>query len=311
VPPALRYGRDVENALPGVPEARSWHVTIEEGLRLAVHDFGGDGPLVLLAHATGFHGMVLAPLAEALLPDFHPISFDERGHGTSDPPRHADLEGFAWQGFARDVLGVLDAIAEVTGTDPALRPVGLGHSCGGAALLMAEQARPGTFAGIAAYEPVIFPGDPPLAASYGNNPLSAGALRRRSSFPSEAAAYENFASKAPFNRLAPQALAAYVRYGFARGDDGTLTLRCRPENEAAVYANGFSHDTYAHLSDVSCPVALSCGSETDAFGPDFLELFAARLRDATLDVLPGLSHFGPLEDPKAVAAWFRKRCSGF
>jgi hypothetical protein len=36
-------------------------------------------------------------------------------------------------------------------------------------------------------------------------------------------------------------------------------------------------------------------------GPDLLAPLAGRLRDAATSVFPGLGHFGPLEDPAAVA----------
>jgi len=34
-----------------------------DGVELEVHDLGGDGPDLLLVHATGFHGRVWEPLA--------------------------------------------------------------------------------------------------------------------------------------------------------------------------------------------------------------------------------------------------------
>ena len=34
-----------------------------DGVTLAVHDLGGDGPPLLLCHATGFHGRVWTALA--------------------------------------------------------------------------------------------------------------------------------------------------------------------------------------------------------------------------------------------------------
>ena len=98
------------------------------------------------------------------------------------------------------------------------RPCGFGHSCGGAALLLAEEARPGTFAGLYCFEPVIYPGDDPLAPTFEGNPLAAGALRRREAFGSRREAIANFAGKAPFDRLDPDALAAYVDNGFAPVD---------------------------------------------------------------------------------------------
>jgi pimeloyl-ACP methyl ester carboxylesterase len=266
--------------------------TTPDGVRIAYYDLGGEGPPLLLAHATGFCGPVMAPLAASLAGRFRCFALDERAHGASDPPPG---ENFDWHGFATDVLAVVDDL----GLE---RPFGFGHSCGGAALLLAEEARPGTFAGLYCFEPVVYPGDDPLAPTTEGNPLAAGALRRREEFGSRREAIANFAGKAPFDRLDPEALAAYVDNGFAPAEGGGIRLLCRREHEAQVFAHAFSHDAYAHLSEVRCPVTLACGADTDGFGPELLGTFALRLATVTTAVLPGMGHFGPLEDPAAVAA---------
>jgi pimeloyl-ACP methyl ester carboxylesterase len=266
-------------------------VTTPDGVGITYYDLGGNGPTLLLAHATGFCGPALAPLAAHLGATFHCIALDERAHGASDPPPQ---ENFDWHGFAADVLTVVDHL----GLE---HPFGFGHSCGGAALLLAEEARPGTFAALYCFEPVIYPGDEPLAPMTEGNPLATGALRRRAVFGSRREAIENYAGKAPFDRLDPDALAAYVDNGFAPVDGNGITLRCRPEYEAQVYAHAFSHDAFAHLAEVRCPVTLACGADTDGFGPDLLAAFAQRLAVPAVAVLPAMGHFGPLEDPAAVA----------
>ena len=121
-------------------------------------------------------------------------------------------------------------------------------------------------------------------------------------FGSRREAIANFAGKAPFDRLDPDALAAYVDNGFAPVDGGGIRLRCRREHESQVFAHAFSHDAFAHLAEVRCPVTLACGADTDGFGPDFLDAFAQRLARPNTVVLPGMGHFGPLEDPGVVAA---------
>jgi pimeloyl-ACP methyl ester carboxylesterase len=265
---------------------------VSGGPAVAYYELGGEGPPLVLVHATGFCAAVLAPMARRLGGRFRCVGIDQRAHGASEPPPGGD---FSWSGFADDVLAVIDHL----GLE---RPLGFGHSCGGAALLLAEEARPGTFAGLYCYEPVVYPGDVPLEPSLEANPLSAGALRRRPHFSDRAEALANFAAKAPFDTLDPEVLAAYVDNGFEDDPAGGIRLRCRREHEAQVYALGFSHDAYARLRTVGCPVTLACGERTDAFGPALLEQFAARLADAELVVLPGLGHFGPLEDPAALAA---------
>lgn len=265
-------------------------VTTSDEVTIAVHDLGGTGPPLVIAHATGFHGRAYAPLARLLLDRWHCVAFDERGHGDSGLPQSLDFE---WHGFARDVRAVVDGLALE-------RPVAIGHSCGGAALLLAEQAVPGTFEAIYCYEPVVFPGDDPPDGGI-DNPMSDAARRRREVFESRAQAFDNYSSKPPLDVLDRVALEIYVEHGFEDLADGSVRLCCRGDSEARVYSAGFAHDAFRHLAEVACPVTLACGEKTNSINREHLELLAARLSRCQVKVLQGLSHLGPLEDPAAVA----------
>lgn len=261
------------------------------GVEIAVHDLGGDGLPLLFAHATGFHGQVWGPVAAHLRDLAHCFALDERGHGDSTAPTDGC---FDWGGFADDVLAAVAALGLTT-------PVGVGHSAGGAALLLAEIARPGTFRSLYCFEPIVMPFDPPLDART-DNPLSEGALRRRDVFGSKEEAYANFASKPPLSALHPDALWAYVEHGFADREDGTVSLKCRREHEAQTYRMSSSHDAFVHFGEIGCPVHLVCGATSEAITPSTIAAQATGLPRATTEVLDGLGHFGPLEDPKRVAA---------
>jgi pimeloyl-ACP methyl ester carboxylesterase len=259
-----------------------------DGVVVVVHDLGGDGPPLLLCHATGFHGRVWQPVADRL-PHRHCFAPDLRGHGDT-PPGHGDL---AWDGFADDVLAVVDVLGLAN-------VLAVGHSKGGAALLLAEQARPGTFAGLYLYEPVVFP---PSTFVGADNPLAIGAARRRATFDSFDAAYENFAGKPPLDRLDPAVLRAYVEHGFRLQADGTVTLKCRPEVEAATFAMGARHGAFERLGEVRCPVTIARGAYGDERSPaNIAAALAEALPHGRLDEHPELGHFGPLEDPAAIAA---------
>ena len=260
-----------------------------DGVELVVHDLGGDGPPLLLAHATGFHGMVWAPMAERLARSFHAWAIDFRGHGDSSRPSG----GFDWHGFADDVLAVVDDF----GLE---RPFGVGHSKGGAALLLAEQRRPGTFRAMFLYEPVVFPEVPWGGTT--ENPLSESARRRRDSFASYDDAYGNFSSKPPFSALHPDALRAYVDHGFAAQPDGSVRLKCRREDEAEVYAMAAHHHAFGSLPQVSCPVVVGRGDDDWSPPAGVAADVAANLPAGRLETFDGLGHFGPLEDPDALAA---------
>ena len=207
-----------------------------DDVELRVHELGGSGPPLLFAHATGLHAHVWDPVASRI-PDHRAIALDFRGHGDSSVP---DDHDFDWLGFADDVLAVVEALA----LD---QVAAIGHSKGGAALLLAEQRRPGTFSALWCFEPVVFPGG--VSPRGRSNPLAEGARKRRDTFESRAEASENFGSKPPFEVLAAESLEAYVDGAFEVAQDGSLLLKCEPEHEARVYEMGAQHDAFDHLGD--------------------------------------------------------------
>ncbi len=265
-----------------------------DGVPVAYTDLGGTGPAILFAHATGFHGHVWRPLTASLVDTFRVVIFDERGHGDTPPAPG----GQSWLGFAEDALAVVDA----AGLE---RPFGVGHSAGGAALLLAELIRPGTFAGLWLFEAILPPAVPAGFPSRAN-PLAGGARRRREVFPSKPAAYDNYAGKLPFSALDPAALHAYVDYGFEDLDDGTVRLKCRGEVEARTYEMATEHGAVARLGEITCPVVLASGARTDTpFGPDLMDRLVADLPNGTTDPFTDLGHFGPLQNPELVATAIR------
>lgn len=264
-----------------------FRVPSSDDVTLTVHELGGEGPTLLLAHATGFHGRCWAPVA-ARLPGYRCVAPDLRGHGDSPTPYGHD---FDWRGFADDILAVVDALDD--------RPLfAAGHSKGGAALLLAEERRPGTFRALWCFEPVVFPSTTPPPR--GANPLADAARRRKPRFASLDEAFANYRAKPPFDVLPDESLRAYVEGGFATQPDGSVVLKCQPENEARVYEMGAQHDAYAHLGAVTCPVVIARGRVEP--GPAmFADAIVARLPHGRLEVFDDLGHFAPLEDPDRVA----------
>ncbi len=265
----------------------SHHIVSTDDVELRVHELGGSGPPLLFAHATGLHAQVWDPVARHI-PHRRAIALDFRGHGDSTAP---DDHDFDWAGFADDVLAVVEALA----LD---QVAAVGHSKGGAALLLAEERRPGTFSALWCYEPVVFPGPPPGLP--GSNHLAGGARRRRDSFPSRDEALKNFSSKPPFADIAPESLEAYVDGAFAVAEDGSLLLKCEPEHEARVYEMGAQHNAFDHLIDIECPVVIARGRVE--MGPSsFAGAIADRIPSADLAVFDTLGHFGPLEAPAVIS----------
>lgn len=264
-------------------------VPSSDDVELELHDLGGDGPPLLIAHATGFCAGPYRPLAAHLAGAHHVWALDFRSHGESTSPASGDHR---WSGMVDDVLAVVDAIDG--------GPVAaVGHSMGGACLLGAEARRPGTLRAAWVFEPIVIP--PEWERSTEVNPLAVAARRRRPAFGSKAEALARYASRPPLGLLRADALAAYVEHGFVEQPDGTVALRCTPEHEGATF-DGTHKPTMGDMAAVDVPVVVALGSR-EPFGP---QAFAPRVADAlpqgTARPYAHLGHFGPLEDPTTIAA---------
>jgi pimeloyl-ACP methyl ester carboxylesterase len=244
-----------------------------------------------VCHATGFCGRAYEPLAAALAPHHRVWALDARGHGESSGPTDGDQD---WLRIVDDVLAAIDAIGG---------PVHLvGHSMGGAVGLAAEARRPGVLRSAYLFEPIIFPAPAVARAPAGGpNPMAEGARRRRATFASRDEARARYGSRPPLSTLDPRALDAYVTHGFEDLPDGSVALRCRPDVEGDTF-DAAGSITIETIEGVSPPVVIARGGEEASPIADGSPLVAAALPQGRVATFPALGHFGPLEDPEAVAA---------
>jgi pimeloyl-ACP methyl ester carboxylesterase len=248
----------------------------------------GDAPrpLVVASHATGFCKEVFHPVVEELASlerSAEVLSFDHRAHGDSDAPEPP----FDWWNLGRDVLALIEGRTAA---------VGVGHSAGAAALLMAELLAPGTFPALVLVEPIVFPGP------YGHfeHPLVDAALKRRRTFTDPSAARANFAAKPPFDSWDPRALDAYITGGLVPAGD-EWRLKCEPSLEAEFYRAATAHGAWERLAEVGADVVLVAGEHSDSHPGPFLEATAQRLGTGHVDVATAATHFVPMEQPTRIA----------
>lgn len=234
---------------------------------------------IYFAHATSFCGAVWKPVMRRLA-GFECVTWDFAGHG-SGPGLEIPVH---WSRFGAQVLEE---------THPG--GVGVGHSMGAAAMLMAQLADPARFRFLVLIEPIVFPG--PHART--EHILSEVAARRRSLFATREEALVNWASKGAFARWDPEALEAYVQCGLV--GDGPVHLACDPEHEAEIYRASNDHETWDRLADIEIPVLVLAGEMSDTTPPEFIRHQAAQFRHAGLEIVPGAGHFLPMERPDLVA----------
>ena len=260
------------------------------GVELATREWPGTGsPGLLLAHATGFCKEVWTPVVEELrlvgnaLPV---VAFDQRSHGESS----RSALPIDWWDLADDALAIIESV-----DGPC---IGVGHSLGAAALLMAEIRRPGTLDLIVAIEPIVFP---PPYGSGDNHPLAVSARRRRARFPSPEEARANFANKELFAGWDDRALDGYISGGLRPVAD-EWELACLPDHEASFYAGTGTHQAWDRLGELRVPVLLVVGSASDSHTPPYVEALASQIPDVETTVLAGAGHLLPMEEPVRLAA---------
>jgi pimeloyl-ACP methyl ester carboxylesterase len=262
------------------------------GVRLALHDLGGDGSHTLLVgHGTGFHGRAYQQLTDHLR-GFRVWAPDLRGHGDSTAPQD---NHFAWEGLAEDMEA---AIREIATRGPVYA---LGHSMGAAVSLFVEARRPGTFRAIYGYEPIVPPPETPPQPLESRSVWIEGTRKRRRDFPSFEQAVENFASKAPFSGWTRDSLVAYVEHGFHRLDGGELRIKMDPDDEARMYQMT-PNPVWDHLARVRCPVVVAGGKPAAPTPSSWTTRIAEQLPEARIETYDDLTHMGPFEAPERIAA---------
>ncbi len=134
----------------------------------------------------------------------------------------------------------------------------------GAALLLAEARRPGTFSAAVGLRARGVPAGGRLAQAtdvlLGRPPDTPRTWPSRGS-AAPLACPPPTAKPRPTSRPSrrcrsfdPAARHEYVTHGFAEpAPMAAVELKCRPEDEARVYEMGGQHDAWAHLDEVGCP----------------------------------------------------------
>jgi pimeloyl-ACP methyl ester carboxylesterase len=261
--------------------------TRSSGGELALYEWPGSEPAVLLCHATSFHAQCWNAIVERL-PGQRVLALDFRGHGASAKPEPP----CPWRPFAEDVEAAIRHF-RLTGA------LGVGHSMGGHSVALAAARQPGAFAALLLLDPTIVPEDRYRGATESFDFV----LRRRNRWNSPQEMFERLVTRIPFQRWDPAILLDYCQYGLA--PDGQLA--CPPAVEASIYANGYAPESniYPDIRHISIPVKVVRGPGEFGVGkfdgsPTAPDLASRFLKGEDLH-LTGVSHFFPMEAPDLTA----------
>ncbi|MGE3960529.1 MAG: alpha/beta fold hydrolase [Dehalococcoidia bacterium] len=272
-----------------------------DGVSFVYFDWAGDGPTVVLAHATGFHGRTWDAVARRL-PGYRVLALDLRGHGRSAQTGEPE----SWEIFGVDTA---DFVRELD-----LRAVlAVGHSMGGHSVTIAAKREPERFAGLLLVDPVM-PLDrvPPRE---GRGGVSDFVRKRRNEWGSAEEMVERFRDRFPYSSWRPEVLDDYARWGLLPHPAGEgFVLACTPDMEGGTYAasgHGPAMGTEV-IPFIDVPVTVMRGRQpvageqappfsTSPTPPQLASLFA----DGEDLLLAEYSHFIPMEAPERVAEQVR------
>lgn len=281
-----------------------------DGVELMAYEWAGDGPPLVFAHATSFHGRCWDEVIR-WLPGQRAIAFDLRGHGRADVP---SIEGgkdvYLWEHVADDIVAALHELG-VSGA------IGVGHSMGGHSVTLAQSKDAELFAGLLLVDPTItksmgMPGAEADSESGGEQRRGGPhefVMRRRNEWKSTDEMFERFRGREPHSRWELAVLRDYCNFGLLPDEDGDgFHLACPPIVEATIYEMG-RHDLSSEAAKIELPVRILRAQPRDpsnpaaAFSgspttPDLVDWFP----NAEDFFLPEYTHFIPMEAPALVAS---------
>ncbi len=271
-------------------EERIYKLHGRDGLSLRVMEWGSPtaAPIVML-HGIRGYARTFASLAQALLPRFRTIAYDQRGRGESD---WDPLRRYYNQDYVRD----LEAVVEQLG----LRRFDLlGHSMGGIAAYVYAAANPDRIRRL-----VIEDAGPGASAD------SSGSIRIRQELLSAPASFESWDAAVEFmRRLRPTVTEAArldrLRNMLKQQVDGTWTWQYDHAGIAEARLNpdlSRQVDLWPHVEAIRSPTLVLRGGRSDYLGRDVAPSMSARNLNIQWREIADAGHYIHDDQPQLFAS---------
>ncbi|WP_163998271.1 alpha/beta fold hydrolase [Pyxidicoccus caerfyrddinensis] len=261
---------------------------------LELDDWGGTGPVLHLAHANGFPPGAYRKLIELLKTRYHVFTLRSRCLVPGEDP----LTLGSWTDLADELAHTLRA----RGLE---NVVGVGHSVGGVATLLASVKSPGLFRAVVALDPVLVTGKrlwmlraAALLGMRGRIPLASGARRRREAWASREEVAASYGKKSLFQRFDPESFRDYLAHGLIEAPGGGVRLTIPAAWEARIFET-IPVNVWSSLRKVTVPTLVMRGGDTDTLTPEALARVRRTVPRVHTEELPGTTHLFPLEQPEA------------
>jgi len=252
--------------------------------------YPGDGPALIMLHATGFLPWLWHPIARELNQkhSYEIVAPYFCDHRDTDP----DEGGFHWALLAEDLYRMC---LKLNIKNPHL----IGHSMGAVVATLSHTVYKLQAQTMILIEPIFLP-DPiyQTMITVDQHPLAGKSIRRRNFWKDSGEAYQYLRSKALFKNWDEEMLSLYIKHGMMyQDDDGGLTLTCSPKREAALFMGGMHHNPWPLLDKVQCPTLIIEGGQSENKQMIDLKKATNMLPDGTYQIVEKAGHLIPMEFP--------------
>ncbi len=240
---------------------------------------------VILTHANGYASGCYSYILEELAKKFRVIGLDLSGHGGSE----FSLRFENWFYF-RDEILVLIERESLNGV------IGIGHSLGGASMLLSAYKEPSKFSKIIAFDPVVLDYFRILYVKIFGNPLSESAKNRRKVFKNIDVVRKVFRKFPAFSDWDNRVFEDYLKYCFKKNKSG-VELNCSPVVECKIF-NCSDFRTLSHFANIQTETHLIYPKKYEVCPPWTAKKIAKGNPKSTVTKLENATHFFPFEMPE-------------
>ncbi len=252
-------------------------------------------PVIHFAHANGFPPGAYQPFLHHFEKDYQVITSTFRPlWGDQD---HKWLK--SWRQFGDDLIQYLDNQGFKNG-------IGMGHSLGGVATILAAMKRPDLFSKIILLDPVIFDGTLfhlvnmlPESLRKKIIPVAKIALKRKDEWPSKEVVYNSWRAKRIFKRIPDEVLKNLIEHATIPTDSNSVKLAYSKEWETQVYIT--APLIFRQLKKMKTPMIVVRGDKTTVITSEIWESWKAAQPDNVFINYEGAGHLVPFEFPHALA----------
>jgi lipase len=253
--------------------------------------YPGDGPHLVLMHATGFNPWLWHPIARRLADRYRIIAPYFCDHREGEP----ETGGVEWKHLAQDLARLCESIHVE-------KPYVAGHSMGATVITIANVTFGLNAVKMILMEPILLPRVVyTTRLTLEQHPLASKSIKRRSSWADETEAINYLKSKRLFAQWDDEMMDLYVRYGMAAGKNGGLELSCQPRREAALFMGGNQYDPWPLLEKITCPVLVIEGETSENRIFIDLKKIASLIPSGTYYEMKQAGHLIPMEQPDETA----------